>query len=131
MARAKVFELVADTAARGAVAEYFAHEAKERIGQAELLPPPLAESTQEERVHKGFSADETLLRTGQLRDSIKWEHESTRKTVFGSDDPKAPYHEFGTIRIPARSFLAATVRDHDAAGFELFVTTFGKRFDPR
>jgi phage gpG-like protein len=131
MERAAKVELFADTAARTGVALYFVKEARDRIGQAELLPPPLADSTQAERARKGYPSDATLLRTGRLRDSIKWEHESPRKTVFGSDDPKAPYHEFGTDRIPARSFLASTVREHDAPGFAIYVERFLKNFEPR
>jgi phage gpG-like protein len=123
MLRAVAAVAVADVAGRSAAAAFLTDKAKDRIGKAELLPPPLAEATQEERVKAGFSADETLLRSGALRDSIGWQHESPRKTVIGSTDEKAVFHELGTSRgIPARSFLASTANEHgDEAVLGLYV----------
>jgi hypothetical protein len=49
-------------------------EAKAAIGnyRAGYNWPQLAESTQEDRVRKGFPANEPLLRTGSLRESIEY-----------------------------------------------------------
>ena len=79
----------------------------------------------------GYTADRTLYASGVLHKSIGWEHVSLRKTVVASSDEKAIYHEFGTSRIPRRSFLASTVAAEEAELFEIFVKTFGLYFRPR
>lgn len=68
--------------------------------------PQLLAATQKERVRLGYPANEPLLRSGALRDSIVSEIliEGHLGEV-GSDDPVARYMEFGTATVPARSFL--------------------------
>ena len=80
-------------------------EAKEVIGTYQYNWPQLAESTQEKRVKEGFSANDPLLRTGEMRDSI--EHNVHGDTGYvGSNNDKAVFQELGTSRgIPPRSFL--------------------------
>jgi len=111
------------------------HELKEmvqhKIGKPELLPPPLAPSTQADRLKKGFSADETLLRTGELKRSIAWGHTGSLTTVVGSFDKKAIYHELGTGHIPARSFLASTASEENTLLFAMYVKAFSMRFGGR
>lgn len=68
----------------------------------------LSQSTMDERVSKGFSADEPLLRTGHLRDSIE-RHFDEHQAVIGSDDPYAIVHEMGSMFVPPRPFLAGAV----------------------
>ena len=131
MPRVIVAEKFADIAGREAIAITLARRVRERIGTPEKLPPPLAESTQERRVKMGYTADRTLYASGVLHKSIGWEHVSLRKTVVASSDEKAIYHEFGTSRIPRRSFLASTVAAEEAELFEIFVKTFGLYFRPR
>ena len=131
MPRAIIAEKFADIAGREAVAITLARRVRERIGTPEKLPPPLAESTQVRRVKMGYTADRTLYASGVLHKSIGWEHVSLRKTVVASSDEKAIYHEFGTSRIPRRSFLASTVAVEEAELFEIFVKTFGLYFRPR
>ncbi len=88
--------------------------AKEEIGhyQAESGPfpswAPLADSTVREKERLGYtgrlSADDPLLRTGEMRDSI--EHRTGDMEAFiGTDSPIAPYHEFGTDKMPPRPFI--------------------------
>jgi hypothetical protein len=81
--------------------------------------PQLAPETQRERERLGFSPNDPLLRTGELRDSIETEilQRATRDQPVaigevGTNDPVAAYQEFGTATIPARSFLerAAVVK---------------------
>lgn len=80
-------------------------EAKRVIGTYDYGWPQLADSTQHDRQQKGFAANEPLLRTGQMRDSIEHkvgEHEAH----VGSNDQRAVWQELGTSRgIPPRSFL--------------------------
>ncbi|MGH8299400.1 MAG: phage virion morphogenesis protein, partial [Steroidobacteraceae bacterium] len=91
-----------------------AHTAREKIGEyqdAEGPFPewaPLAEATVEDRIAKGFSADEPLLRTGDLRDSISHAVEGLEVAV-GSTSDIAVYQELGTERIPPRPFLGPAV----------------------
>ena len=84
-------------------------EAKGAIGSYKYGWPQLAESTQQERVAQGYSANEPLLRTGQLRDSIGHVVVSSKEAFIGTNDPIAPYQEFGTSKIPPRPFLGGAL----------------------
>jgi HK97 gp10 family phage protein len=91
-------------------AELIEETAKEEIGvyQAEAGPfpawPSLADSTIADRVSKGFTPDDPLLRSGELRDSIVHEVEEWEATI-GSTDPVMEFHEFGTSRMPPRPVM--------------------------
>jgi len=84
--------------------------AKEEIGkyqdEAGHFPAwaPLAESTIADRIAQGFTPDDPLLRSGELRDSIVHEVEGLEATV-GSTDEVMIYHEFGTVKMPPRPVL--------------------------
>lgn len=92
-------------------AKLIQQEAKDSLGtyQSRSGPvpawKPLAESTKEERVRKGFTPDDPLLRDGGLRDSIEYVVTDNAAYV-GSDDPAAAPMELGTGTVPARSFLS-------------------------
>jgi hypothetical protein len=92
-------------------AEFIGHELPE--WQA------LAPSTIAEKEALGYtgqvSATDPLLRTGEMRDSIKVEVEGLEMAV-GSHDKVAADQEIGTSRIPPRPFLAlAAMRSIDYA----------------
>jgi hypothetical protein len=103
-----------------------AREAKDVIGTYRYGWPQLAESTQEERVRLGYSANDPLLRDGTLRDSIgvdapHWEDPHKVDGYVGSPLKVALWQEVGTSNIPPRSFLAGAARRsedkiHDMAG---------------
>ncbi len=57
--------------------------------------------------------DTPLLDTGELKASISWNAEGNEAFV-GTDDPKAAFHEFGTLHIPPRSFLGGAIQ-HESA----------------
>ena len=78
--------------------------AKSAIGTYRFGWQELAESTQKERVRLGYTADEPLLRTGDLRDSYQHNSDSHEGYV-GSDDPRAAWMEWGTRKMPARPVL--------------------------
>lgn len=81
------------------------HEAQSAIGTYRYGWPQLAESTQKDRVRKGFPANEPLLRTGEMERSI--EHTVRGRTAHvGSNSQIAVYQELGTSRIPPRPFLS-------------------------
>lgn len=78
-------------------------EAKRVIGTYEYGWKPLALSTIQKK-----GSDEPLLETGEMRESI--EHTVTKEDgevigYVGSNNDKAVWHELGTSKIPARSFL--------------------------
>ena len=86
-------------------------EARDRIGtyQGAAGPfgawPQLAQSTQDERVREGYSPNDPLLRSGDMRDSLEW-NASPFQANIGSDSPVAKAQELGDgDDLPARSFL--------------------------
>lgn len=85
-------------------------DAQARIGtyQAETGPfnawQPLASSTIADRINKGFTPNDPLLRSGELRDSITSQVHGD-KAIVGSSSDIALYQELGTATIPPRPFL--------------------------
>lgn len=75
--------------------------------------PELADSTQDERVKAGYSADEPLLRSGETQASISHEVEGL-EAVVGSTSDVMVFHEFGTSKMPARPVIGpAAFRNRD------------------
>jgi phage gpG-like protein len=94
--------------------------ARDAIGKEHDYWPALQPETVAERLRAGYAADQPLLRTGELKNSISWRAEGLTGLV-GSDNDKAVYHELGTSSIPPRPFLvpAAQQMEHrivDMAG---------------
>jgi HK97 gp10 family phage protein len=104
-------------------------KAKDEIGsyQAAIGPFPawaqLAESTVEDRVAKGYSPDQPLLRSGEMRDSIGKDVSGIEATI-GSTSQVAVYQELGTDKIPPRPFLGPAVLHNEA----LIKRILGKAF---
>lgn len=79
---------------------------------------PLTEATQEDRVAKGFTPDDPLLRTGKLRDSIAVREVDEDAMLVGVFDPEmetvAAAMEYGYFNVRAnrpvepRSFIRGT-----------------------
>jgi HK97 gp10 family phage protein len=91
-------------------------EAKAEIGnyQDEIGPfiawPELAEATKTDRIRHGYSEDDPLLRTGDLRDSIGTVISTDgMEAQVGSNSDIAVYQELGTEHIPPRSFLGGAM----------------------
>jgi hypothetical protein len=92
------------------VAKMIEAEAKRSIGTYLFDWPQLAEATQADRERKGFPANEPLLRTGALRDSISHQIiEPGKLAEVGSTSEIAVYQEMGTEAIPPRPFLLPSV----------------------
>lgn len=70
--------------------------------------PELAERTKRDRVRKGFTENDPLLRTGSLRNSISHRTKGL-KAVIGSTSDVAVHQELGTYKIPPRPFLGAAL----------------------
>ena len=76
--------------------------------------PDLAESTQQEKERLGYTGQvseyDSLLRTGAVRDSIKWKiHPDNKGFSVGSDNKVAMMLELGTHKMPPRSFLGGAL----------------------
>jgi phage gpG-like protein len=85
-------------------------DAQARIGSYQDAEGPfpawanLAEATVDDRLRKGFTPDDPLLRTGDMRKSIETHVEGNEASI-GSRSPIALYQEQGTSTIPPRPFL--------------------------
>ncbi|SIO50139.1 Bacteriophage HK97-gp10, putative tail-component [Bradyrhizobium erythrophlei] len=99
------------------MAQMIAAEAKRVLGTYDYKWTQLAAATQADRMQAGFPANEPLLRTGELRDSIGYKVISDHEAEVGSNLEIAVYQELGTVHIPPRSFLAAAAahKGEDAA----------------
>jgi phage gpG-like protein len=79
-------------------------EARRVIGEGYDFWPALAPAT---LAHKMLNTP--LLESGELRASIEWQAHGLEGSV-GSNNDRAVWHELGTARIPARSFLAGAAQ---------------------
>jgi hypothetical protein len=94
-----------------AIAPQIVETAQTKIGVYQDGWPPLASSTQKDRENLGFSPDDPLLRSGDLRNSynaIVTDHHIT----VGSSDTKAEYVEIGTATIPPRPVTLPSVYEN-------------------
>ena len=109
VAVAGIGELVASHVTKEA-AKIVRDDAQVRIGMyQEAAGPfpawaPLADSTIADRIAKGYTPFDPLLRDGTLRDSIEIKS-SGGEAVVGSASDIALYQEQGTKTIPPRPFL--------------------------
>lgn len=84
--------------------------AKEEIGvyQPAVGPfeawAPLAESTKADRVRSGYTEDDPLLRSGELKNSIESEVVGLA-AIVGTKSEIGLWQEMGTDRIPPRPFI--------------------------
>jgi HK97 gp10 family phage protein len=84
--------------------------AKTEIGtyQGDVGPFPgwveLADATKEDRVAQGYTENDPLLRSGELRDSIDKEITGLEACVWSTSDVMV-YQELGTPNIPPRPVL--------------------------
>lgn len=82
--------------------------AREAIGTYRYGWPQLAQSTQTERVRLGFTPNDPLLRTGDLRDSVS--HQVLGNIGYiGSNDMKAVWNFLGTSSIPPRDPILGAI----------------------
>lgn len=97
-------------------------DAKERIGSYQDAAGPfgawanLAPSTVDDRIRKGFTPDDPLLRTGGLRKSYGHVTDGA-VAVVGSSSLIALYMEQGTSKMPPRAVVGpAAVASSEAIG---------------
>lgn len=88
--------------------------AEDEIGhyQSGIGPFPawadLAESTETQKAKMGYPADAPLEASGEMGRSFSHATHAL-EAVIGSTDPKMFYHEFGTLKMPARPVLGPAV----------------------
>jgi HK97 gp10 family phage protein len=82
-------------------------KAKAAVGKQHEEWPPLAESTIADKQKHGYATPKPLLRSGELRDSIEYTVHGNEGAV-GTDKEYAPFLEFGTSKMPPRSFLVSS-----------------------
>jgi HK97 gp10 family phage protein len=103
-------EVTAEHRALGRAAALIQNAAKAKIGDYQEAAgdfaawAELAESTKADRVQQGYSENDPLLRSGDLRDSIE-RHVEPGEASVGSNSDIAVFQELGTAKIPPRSFL--------------------------
>lgn len=108
-------------------------EAKRVLGTHDYGWAPLASET----IERKATGDSPLLETGGLRRSIKYSVSGATGhwvAYVGSNDPKALWHELGTVRIPPRSFLAGAARQKEhlvrkICGHDVFHSIFSHHPD--
>jgi hypothetical protein len=104
------------------IGEGVARTAKSKLGEYQTGWPQLHESTQSERAELGFPANEPLLRTGNLRASIRVTvHPLTHggDVYVGSNAPQARMMELGGATpiggyVPPRPYLAPALVEQSA-----------------
>lgn len=74
---------------------------------------PLSMSTMISKLKRGLSPKPLIGRTGWLRNKVTAETVGRNKLVVGSSVPYASYHQYGTKRIPKRTFLLFQDKDID------------------
>lgn len=105
--------------------EIVEQEAKRVIGTYDYGWPQLAPATQADRVRQGFTPNDPLLRTGEMRDSIT-HHVAEGAGYVGSPSKIALYQELGTAKIPPRSFLGGAAQAKEAEIHALGATALKK-----
>ena len=102
---------IAEHKALEAAAKIVEKEAKSEFGkyQGEIggyeAWAELADTTKDDRVRNGYTPDDPLLRSGELRDSISHETRAL-EAIIGSDSDLMVFHELGTENMPPRAVLA-------------------------
>lgn len=115
--KAATIELIAIQKGLDISAKLIQEEAKKEIGwlQPSVGPFPaweeLADSTKEEKERLGYVFNDDynpLLRTGELRDSIKYEiNMGSLEAIIGTESMIGAFQEYGTKYIPPRPFMGA------------------------
>lgn len=113
-------QVVAVQSGLEAVAQRIEKTAKAEIGHYQAAVGPfsawqeLAESTKAERLAQGYTENDPLLRSGELRDS--YEHQvQGGEALIGTKDDKGLWQELGTPTIPPRPVLGPAVEYNHTA----------------
>jgi len=108
---AEVLEVKANKASLREAAQLVTRDARAQIGTYQpavgAYPAwePLAPSTEEEKARIGVPENAPLYRFGALKASFRQDPPTEDSITFGSIDEVMEYHEFGTVKMPARPAL--------------------------
>ena len=89
----------ARTRALSAIGQHVASDATLAFRTASLRPSPWAPRKDTKATHP------LLIKSGSLRQSIRWRLIGSDAVVIGSPMKYAPYHQLGTKKMPARPFF--------------------------
>lgn len=89
----------ARTRALNDIGQHVASDATEAFRTASLRPSPWAPRKDKKATHP------LLIKSGSLRQSIRWRLSGPDTVVVGSPMKYAPYHQLGTKKMPARPFF--------------------------
>lgn len=93
-------------------------EAKRVLGTYDYGWPQLAQSTQDQRVHQGYTPNDPGFRSGAMQQSI--EHTTAKdETHIGTDDQHMVFFELGTKKQPPRPTLAVAALKKEAEVVDL------------
>jgi len=81
------------------IGQHVASDATLAFRTASLRPSPWAPRKDTKATHP------LLIKSGSLRQSIRWRLDGTDAVVIGSPMKYAPYHQLGTKKMPARPFF--------------------------
>ena len=81
------------------IGQHVASDATEAFRTASLRPSPWAPRKDKKATHP------LLIKSGNLRQSIRWRLSGPDTVVVGSPMKYAPYHQLGTKKMPARPFF--------------------------
>ncbi len=115
-------------------AKMVAKKAKQLIGREHPEWPALSPATIEDKRRHGYRTPAPLLRTGSLRDSIewseaRWEDAQTCVAYAGTNHPLAPFHEFGTSKMPPRPFISLAARGQERIIVDKMAETYARVMD--
>jgi hypothetical protein len=115
-------------------AEFLNEKAKEMFGHYQDGWDELTQATRKDRVKKGFTENDPLYRTGDLKEHSKFSVEG-RRAVVGNTSQIMVYQEKGTMStgwhgakgIPPRPVYLIVYHKHKEEAIELFADEFMKK----
>lgn len=109
------------------VCEFLQEKAKEKFGVYQTDWKQLTPATQKGRVRLGYTPNDPLLRSGDLRDSVEYSILGN-SAVVGSKNEIMLYQEKGTSTIPPRPVFLIVHQNHGKEAVEIFVSYIFKGF---
>lgn len=102
--------IAAEQATLDAIGKVVAQQAWDKFGVYQDGWPELSQFTKDERVFRGFTPNDPLLRSGELARSVGYAVRLTGVTI-GSTSDNMVNHEYGTRTHPPRPVLVPALRE--------------------
>lgn len=97
---------------------------KAKLGTPQPYWAPLSEFTIAYKIQYGFPIPSPLFRTGEHIFGTIERTVTEDEANIGSNDEVAFWQELGTSKIPPRSFLASTLREHEDDIVKMIATSY-------